>query len=64
MIAACAAGCCARCGRDRKVFTAPIVGVIASAIILVAGLLWLGDLYGWNKVIVARGSALREVGGI
>ena len=39
---------------DRSPLTAFVAAMIASAIIYVPGLLWLGALFGWDQPILAR----------
>ena len=55
LLAAFAAGTLAGRGMDRSPLTALLAALIASAIIYVPGLIWLGALFGWDQPILAWG---------
>ncbi|MBV6651930.1 MAG: biotin transporter BioY, partial [Hoeflea sp.] len=50
-----AAGTLAERGMDRSPLSAFLAAIIASAIIYVPGVLWLGALFGWDQPILAWG---------
>ncbi|MGR3755960.1 MAG: biotin transporter BioY [Tranquillimonas sp.] len=54
-LAALAMGVFARRGWDRSVLWMAVAMLIGNAIIYVPGLLWLGQLYGWDKPILQWG---------
>ncbi|PIE10564.1 MAG: biotin transporter BioY [Rhodobacterales bacterium] len=54
-LAAVALGWFARQGWDRSVGKMAVAMLIGNAIIYVPGLLWLGQLYGWDQPILAWG---------
>lgn len=55
LLAAFAAGTLAERGMDRSPLSAFLAAIIASAIIYVPGVLWLGALFGWDQPILAWG---------
>lgn len=55
LLAAFAAGTLAERGFDRSPLTAFLAALVASAIIYVPGILWLGALFGWEQPILAWG---------
>lgn len=55
LLAAFAAGTLAERGMDRSPLTAFLAALIASAVIYVPGVLWLGALFGWDQPILAWG---------
>ncbi|MEM5494665.1 biotin transporter BioY [Hoeflea sp. AS16] len=55
LLAAFVAGTLAERGMDRSPLTAFVAALIASAVIYVPGVLWLGALFGWDQPILAWG---------
>lgn len=55
VLATLALGYFARNGWDRSVVWMAVAMLIGNALIYVPGLLWLGQLYGWDKPILAWG---------
>ncbi|NIA67526.1 biotin transporter BioY [Pelagibius litoralis] len=55
VLAAAACGGLAERGWDRNVFTAGLAMLIASVLMYLPGLFWLGVLFGWDKPILAWG---------
>ncbi|ALG90133.1 MAG: biotin transporter BioY [Confluentimicrobium sp.] len=55
VLATVALGIAARRGMDRSVSGMALALLIGNALIYVPGLLWLGQLYGWDKPILAWG---------
>jgi biotin transport system substrate-specific component len=55
VLAVLALGLAARRGWDRSVFWMALAMLIGNAIIYVPGLLWLGQIYGWDQPILAWG---------
>ncbi len=55
VLAVLALGLAARRGWDRSVLWMALAMLIGNAIIYVPGLLWLGQLYGWEQPILAWG---------
>ena len=55
VLATCALGALAQRGWDRSVVWMALALLIGNALIYVPGLLWLGQLYGWDKPILAWG---------
>lgn len=55
VLATVALGALAARGWDRSVLWMALAMVIGNALIYVPGLLWLGELYGWNKPILQWG---------
>ena len=55
VLATLALGWAARAGWDRSVLWMALAMVIGNALIYVPGLLWLGQLYGWDQPILAWG---------
>jgi len=55
LLAAFTAGTLAERGMDRSPLTAFVAALIASAVIYVPGVLWLGALFGWDQPILAWG---------
>ena len=55
VLAALAAGWLAGRGFDRNPATAMAAALLASAVIYVPGLLWLGAVIGWDKPVLALG---------
>lgn len=55
VIATLALGWAARAGWDRSVLWMALAMLIGNALIYVPGLLWLGQLYGWDKPILEWG---------
>jgi biotin transport system substrate-specific component len=55
LVAAYVAGTLAERGLDRSPLTAFVAALIASAVIYVPGVLWLGALLGWDQPILAWG---------
>jgi biotin transport system substrate-specific component len=55
MMAAYVAGTLAKRGMDRSPLTALLAALIASAVIYVPGVLWLGALFGWDQPILTWG---------
>lgn len=55
VLAVLALGLAARRGWDRSVLWMALAMLIGNAIIYVPGLLWLGQLYGWDQPILAWG---------
>lgn len=54
-ISAITVGYLAKRGWDRSIFTTLAAMTLGTAIILAAGVLWLGVLFGWDKPILAWG---------
>ena len=54
-LATAALGMAARAGWDRSVVKMTLAMLIGTALIYVPGLLWLGQLYGWDKPILQWG---------
>jgi len=55
VLATLALGALARKGWDRSMVWMAVAMLIGNALIYVPGLLWLGELYGWDKPILAWG---------
>ena len=55
VLATLALGAFARRGWDRSVVWMAIAMLVGNVVIYVPGLLWLGQLYGWDKPILAWG---------
>ena len=55
VLATLALGMAARAGWDRSVLKMALAMLIGNALIYVPGLIWLGQLYGWDQPIVAWG---------
>lgn len=55
VLATLALGWAARAGWDRSVLWMALAMLIGNALIYVPGLLWLGQLYGWDKPILEWG---------
>ena len=55
VLATVALGAFARAGYDRSIGGMTIALLVGNALIYVPGLLWLGQLYGWDKPILAWG---------
>ncbi|WP_102110398.1 biotin transporter BioY [Oceaniglobus roseus] len=55
VLATVALGLLARRGWDRSVVWMALAMLIGNAVLYVPGLLWLGQLYGWDKPILAWG---------
>lgn len=55
VLATLALGLAARRGWDRSVIWMAVAMLIGNALIYVPGILWLGQLYGWDKPILAWG---------
>ncbi len=55
VLATCALGALAQRGWDRSVVWMALAMGIGTVLIYVPGLLWLGQLYGWDKPILAWG---------
>lgn len=55
LIAAIAVGALARRGWDRNVATMALAMAIGVALIYIPGVLWLGNVIGWNKPLLALG---------
>lgn len=55
VLATLALGVFARAGWDRSILWMALAMLIGNALIYVPGLLWLGQLYGWDKPILAWG---------
>ena len=55
VLATLALGLAARRGWDRSVVWMAVAMLIGNALIYVPGILWLGQLYGWDKPILAWG---------
>ncbi|MEO0937042.1 MAG: biotin transporter BioY [Pseudomonadota bacterium] len=55
VLATVALGVLAQRGWDRSVLWMALAMLIGNALIYVPGLLWLGELYGWDKPILAWG---------
>ena len=55
VLATIALGLAARAGWDRSVLWMALAMLIGNALIYVPGLLWLGQLYGWDKPILEWG---------
>ncbi|MEM9975019.1 MAG: biotin transporter BioY [Pseudomonadota bacterium] len=55
ILATFALGVAARAGWDRSIFWMAMAMLIGNALIYVPGLLWLGQLYGWDQPILAWG---------
>ncbi|MEM6634794.1 MAG: biotin transporter BioY [Pseudomonadota bacterium] len=55
VLATLALGWAARRGWDRNILTMAFAMLLGSALIYIPGLLWLGQLYGWDQPILAWG---------
>ncbi len=55
VLATLALGLAARAGWDRSILWMALAMLIGNALIYVPGLLWLGQLYGWDQPILAWG---------
>lgn len=55
VLATLALGMAARAGWDRSVLKMALAMLIGNALIYVPGLIWLGQLYGWDQPILAWG---------
>ncbi|MCO4848880.1 MAG: biotin transporter BioY [Yoonia sp.] len=55
VLATCALGMAARAGWDRSVGKMALAMLIGNALIYIPGLIWLGQLYGWDQPILAWG---------
>jgi biotin transport system substrate-specific component len=55
LLAATGCGWLAERGWDRNVLSTALAMLIGNALIYIAGLLWLGGLYGWDKPILEWG---------
>ncbi len=64
LVAAYLSGVLAERGWDRNVFSAFAVALLATAILFVPGVLWLGVLFGWDKPILEWGLYPFIVGGL
>ena len=53
--AAFVAGLLAERGFDRRIATSFLAALVATAVIYIPGLLWLGALVGWDKPVIAWG---------
>lgn len=55
VLATLALGWAARAGWDRSILWMAVAMLIGNALIYIPGLLWLGQLYGWDQPILAWG---------
>jgi len=55
LLAVGAVGWLAERGFDRNIFTTAVAMLIGNALIYIPGLLWLGNLFGWDKPILEWG---------
>ena len=55
VLATLALGMAARAGWDRSVGKMALAMLIGNALIYIPGLIWLGQLYGWDQPILAWG---------